>query len=218
MYLASQTPRFFFRHLFCGRNGKYYGRYYPAENMDINKTNNFNVNTTNASFTENDRNKPFYFDLSSKYMDKNLRKIDRFNECFKHFYEKHNHGDNAQYLNKIENIMEQWGREFSKNKGFRTPITETKQDDKGITITVELPGITKENVKLDYANNILNIEASNKSISNETKTEEIYEFKKSIILPENLDNTLIKAQMSNGLLKITIPKESYSNSKPINVE
>ncbi|KAN0019748.1 hypothetical protein ACTFIU_002970 [Dictyostelium citrinum] len=233
MYKISRTTPFFFRRaFFCGGR-----RGYPEAHLGhIGRP---STNTTQSSSgvceTNDYSNKPYYYQV--KFEDRFSKKIDKINECFRHFY--YDHGG-QQYMDKFESIFDTWEHEFSKTRGFRSPKTFINESDKGIEIRVELPGFSKENVKIDFSNGLLNIDALNK-ITNTTspqqqsieqqshssnnqqnrlqqETESLMEFKKSIKLPEEVDASLIKAIMNNGILEISIPKNSYVKSTKINVQ
>ncbi|KAM9969944.1 hypothetical protein ACTFIR_001782 [Dictyostelium discoideum] len=231
MYKLSKTTPFFFRRAFlCGRRGGY-----PESNLSNFGRPTLTTLTTSQSSgiceTNDYSNKPYFFQV--KFEDRFSKKIDKFNECFRHFY--YSHGG-QQYMDKFESIFDNWEHEFSKTRGFRSPKTFINESDKGIEIRVELPGFSKENVKIDFSNGLLNIDALNKnttiqqqqqeqqpSLSSnnqqvESQHQSLMEFKKSIKLPEDIDVSLIKAIMNNGILEISIPKNSYVKSTTINVQ
>ncbi|KAN0038892.1 hypothetical protein ACTA71_001084 [Dictyostelium dimigraforme] len=232
MYQISRTAPFFFRRaFFCGGR-----RGYPEAHLGhMGRPTTATVASTTQSSsgiceTNDYSNKPYYFQV--QFEDRFSKKIDKFNECFRHFY--YNHGG-QQYTDKFESIFDNWEHEFSKTRGFRSPKTFINESDKGIEIRVELPGFSKENVKIDFSNGLLNIDAINKTTSsssssanNQQKLQEeseqpqqqssLMEFKKSIKLPEEIDISLIKAVMNNGILEINIPKNSYVKTTIINVQ
>ncbi|KAK5579097.1 hypothetical protein RB653_008776 [Dictyostelium firmibasis] len=231
MYKISKaTPFFFRRAFFCGGR-----RGFPESQIgSMGRPTTTTSHSSGVCETNDYSNKPYYFQV--KFEDRFSKKIDKVNDCFRNFY--YNHGG-QQYTDKFEGIFDTWEHEFSKTRGFRSPKTFINESDKGIDIRVELPGFSKEDVKIDFSNGILSIDAVNKTTSTQSQAGEQpqsqhqfsdvhriqeklqhsnLEFKKSIKLPEDIDTSLIKAIMNNGILDIIIPKNSYVKSTTINVQ
>ena len=92
---------------------------------------------------------------------------------------------------------------------IRTDITENENE---YLLEVELPGYTKEDVKLSYDDGYLKIEATktndNKDENKKYISREIYYGSQSrSFYVGNIDQSLIKANFNNGILNISIPKE-----------
>lgn len=99
-------------------------------------------------------------------------------------------------------------------------LTETEKDYR---VIANLPGFTKELVKISLDNNQLTIE----TVDQEKKEENaVYHHKERfcgkyhrlIYMPENVDVNEIKAKMENGLLELIIPKQEVKPQKLINIE
>jgi len=78
-------------------------------------------------------------------------------------------------------------------------------------LEIDLPGFDKENVSIDYHNEYLTIKAVKNDNHDENdkyiKKERFYgEYKRTFYIG-NLDESNIKANYNNGVLKITFPKE-----------
>ncbi|ROL58096.1 Hsp20/alpha crystallin family protein [Bacteroidetes/Chlorobi group bacterium ChocPot_Mid] len=104
------------------------------------------------------------------------------------------------------------------------PVTDIKEDEKHIYITAEIPGISKENIKVTINDdNILQIRGEKKH--EEKKENESYirmervfgEFTRSFVLPDNVKEDKIKAKFENGVLNITLEKVEPSKPKEIEV-
>jgi len=74
-------------------------------------------------------------------------------------------------------------------------------DEKQWTIEMPLPGISKDNLKIDVEDNMLTVQATPSVKSKATKS-----VKKSWYVDENVDVTSIVAKLDNGLLTVTLPK------------
>ncbi|HZK08856.1 MAG TPA: Hsp20/alpha crystallin family protein [Bacteroidales bacterium] len=104
-----------------------------------------------------------------------------------------------------------------------TNILETNDDFK---LQVAIPGVKKEDVKIDLEKNILNI-SSEKKAEETTKENEKYTrqefafgtFCRSFTLPETIDTDKIKAEVKDGILTVTLPKKEETRiSKQINIK
>lgn len=91
--------------------------------------------------------------------------------------------------------------------GLVSDFTYTKDeyyvnaDDKQCTIEMPLPGISKDNLKVDVENNMLTIQATSA-----IKSKAVRNIKKSWYIDENIDVSGINAKLENGLLLITLPR------------
>jgi len=82
-------------------------------------------------------------------------------------------------------------------------------------INAELPGVTKEDVKVTVDNDILTITAERKNEINEEDKNKRYVrversygvVSRSLRLPPGCDTSKIQARHENGILKITIPRD-----------
>ena len=100
-------------------------------------------------------------------------------------------------------------------KLFHTvPAANVVETEKSFNLDIAVPGLTKEDFKIEIENKALVISAE-KKIENETKDETTKfvrrefgysNFKRSFTLPENVDVSSIAAQYNNGVLSIEIPK------------
>lgn len=91
------------------------------------------------------------------------------------------------------------------------PVVEARRADGNFVVTAELPGLKKEEVKVQVTEDALTLEGERKQ-EKEEKSEEYYRsersyghFYRSIPLPEGADVDQAKAEFSNGLLRISIP-------------
>lgn len=96
---------------------------------------------------------------------------------------------------------------FPKNN-FRADLKET---DTEYIIEADLPGTSKDDVKLNYSNNNVIISAKRENLvedngENYIRRERSYgEFKRAFYV-DNVDKNNIKASFKDGVLKITLPK------------
>lgn len=122
-------------------------------------------------------------------------------------------------LNTVFNspLLSTW-ENLSPIKDF-TPKVNISENRDNFNIKLELPGLSKENVKLAVENNVLSVSGVRKE---ESKTEdtntiinEIYygEFSRNFNLSKDIKIDAIDAEFKDGVLNITLPK--VEEAKPV---
>lgn len=92
--------------------------------------------------------------------------------------------------------------------GFKVDI---KEDGNNYILEADLPGVKKDSININYENNYLTISTSRKDEyeerrDNYLRQERHYgEFRRSFYV-DNIDESKIKAEFKDGVLKITMPK------------
>ena len=109
----------------------------------------------------------------------------------------------------------------SKNEGVSAfvPVVNTREGEFAYHVDVDLPGVKKEDIKVDINKGILTISGERK-VKDEIKEEDIYKvetyfgkFSRSFTLPDNADIENIEASSDNGVLEVIIPKLKEDNNK-----
>jgi HSP20 family protein len=85
----------------------------------------------------------------------------------------------------------------------RQPLSEVSTTDKEVKVTVELPGVSKEQIKID-------VNDSQVDINTEDPKRKYHEV---IDLPAEVDIDNVKSAFINGLLEITFNKKSKDKAK-----
>jgi HSP20 family protein len=106
------------------------------------------------------------------------------------------------------------------------PRMEVAETDKNIEVSVELPGFERKDVDISLDGNVLAIRAERKveqeqeqKDKNVHMTERSYGvFYRVLELPMAVDPSTVQAAMSNGVLKIAIPKPERTETKKIEVK
>lgn len=121
-----------------------------------------------------------------------------------------------------EFAMSPLGRGMELEPRMKLDVEETPQN---YTVTVEVPGVKKENISVDIAGNTVSIRAelkeekSEKGDSNMLHTERYYgEQMRSFTLPQEVDEAQAQAKYENGLLYLTLPKKQASGSKKLTIQ
>lgn len=92
------------------------------------------------------------------------------------------------------------------------PAVNIKEDEKSYGIELALPGLNKEDVKIEVEKDVLMISSEKKEEKNEEKNgysrREFgsYSFCKSFRIPENVNTDKISASFKNGILTMELPK------------
>ncbi len=99
-----------------------------------------------------------------------------------------------------------------------SPRIEVLEEVGQLVINTELPGLTKDDVKVEVSHDLLTIQGERKQ-EKEEKREGFYHserhygsFYRAIPLPEGVDTSKASVTFKDGLLKVTIP--SPSSAKP----
>lgn len=96
--------------------------------------------------------------------------------------------------------------------GFRKPLADIKQTDENVEISLELPGVAKQDIVLEVKDNMLTLKARrNQELKQERKGLFRYErryqgFYRNIPLPTLVKADSAQAQYKDGVLQVTIPK------------
>jgi len=99
-------------------------------------------------------------------------------------------------------------------------IYETKED---ITVLAELPGLVQEDVSVSFVNGILTLSGKKKPFVKDGKFSVIRQeraqgdFKKSLRIPNKLEENKISAKLINGVLTVILPKVAEIKPKQIQV-
>ena len=128
--------------------------------------------------------------------------------------------------NSLSSMLDDFfGDDFSKRKseiktGINMPAINIKEDNENYMIEVAAPGLEKKDFDIQVDNDVLNISSSTEEKKEEKDGKWIRrefgysQFKRSFSLPESVDTEKIKANHSNGILVINIPKKEEAKVKP----
>lgn len=114
--------------------------------------------------------------------------------------------------------------DYAKNCSSK-PATNVFETEKEFKIEVLLPGFKKEDVQLNYQNNLLTIkvEKEEEKSSDEFKYAhrefEAFNFEKQYQIPKSVDDEKINAKFENGVLNIELPKKEEALEKaPVEIK
>ena len=143
---------------------------------------------------------------------KELLSIEReFNRMFNSFSNRFGFGNGDDVDKEYENAV--W-----------SPLSDIYEDKENYVLTLDLPGIKKDNVKISYVDGQLNISGERKQ-EKESKdgtyhrVERSYgKYFRSFSLPKEIKNDKIDAEFKDGQLTITVPKAEEVKPKEIDIK
>jgi HSP20 family protein len=101
--------------------------------------------------------------------------------------------------------------------------TDVSEDANSLQITLEVPGVRPEDVKISLENNLLTVRGEKRQEAEE-RNERVHRyersygtFERSFALPNTVDADKISANYENGILRISIPKSERARPREIPV-
>jgi HSP20 family protein len=104
-----------------------------------------------------------------------------------------------------------------------TPSVDVREDKDHLTITMDVPGVRPEDVRISLENQVLTI-SGEKQQQNEQKDERWHRwersygrFERTFTLPSTVDADRIEATTDNGVLTVRLPKIEKARPREIPV-
>ena len=123
----------------------------------------------------------------------------------------------------FESPLAEWARSSRVFSGW-SPALDLHEDADKFTVSVELPGMKKEDIDIS-------LHAGSLSVSGERKMDHKFEnaevcrseryvgrFQRTIQLPSTVAGDRVAAQYKDGVLTVTLPKSEEAKPKQINVQ
>ena len=103
------------------------------------------------------------------------------------------------------------------------PEFDVDEDENGISIRAEIPGVTPENLKVSLHGRVLSIEGTRESTRDEGadvhRCERTFgRFVRSFQLPDHYDIDAIDARHENGVLQLKVAKRETAKPRSIRIE
>jgi HSP20 family protein len=101
--------------------------------------------------------------------------------------------------------------------------TDVSEDENALQISMELPGVEPDDVRLSLENNTLTIRGEKRQQIDENnervhRFERVYGvFERTFVLPNTVDTEKIEARFENGVLLVRIPKAERARPREIRV-
>jgi HSP20 family protein len=133
-------------------------------------------------------------------------------------------------------LVRDWGRPLGISRlmrdAFRSageparwlPPVDITESDEGYAITVELPGTSKEDVSVEFHENVLTIKGEKGSEREEKGEHRHYiersygSFSRAFTLPSDAAGDRVKASFRDGVLSVEIPKAEERKPKVVDIK
>lgn len=134
-----------------------------------------------------------------------------------------------------EGLLREWASPFARlaksfeelapmRAGRLSPAVDLTEDEKSFIVSVELPGVKKEDVTVELQDDVLTIRGEKKSEREEKKdrshwVERTYgSFSRSFTLPPTAVGEELKASFKDGVLTVEIPKKEQAKPRQISIK
>jgi HSP20 family protein len=104
------------------------------------------------------------------------------------------------------------------------PAADVRETENDYVVRTELPGVSKDDVKINLINNTLIIRGEKKQETEDQKgnwhhVERSYGmFERTFALPSAVSSDRIKARFRDGVLEVIVPKAEEARPREINIE
>lgn len=103
------------------------------------------------------------------------------------------------------------------------PASDILENKEGYSLVVEMPGVTRENLKIELENDTLTLRGERQAnpsdmevVLNGRSTQR--PFVQRFAIGKDLDRAAIQAKLENGLLTVTLPRREETKPTRIQVE
>jgi HSP20 family protein len=126
-----------------------------------------------------------------------------------------------------DDVFDEMFRDFfrrgGEDAGIAEPAVELSESDGDLTVKMEVPGVEKDQIQLTVADDHLMVRGETRK-ETEQKKKNYYRqeirygaFQRIVPLPVEVDATKAKAELKNGLLKVTLPKSAQPKAREVKV-
>lgn len=115
------------------------------------------------------------------------------------------------------------GRAFASVADW-TPSLDVKESKDEVTVHADLPGLKKDEILIDVENGVLSISGERQSEESKEgdgwhRVERSYgSFRRSVALPKGVDESKVKAEYKDGVLKVSLPKTEAARPRTIRID
>lgn len=124
----------------------------------------------------------------------------------------------------LDRFLGRWDDDEEASMALWRPAVDIYESEENMVLRAELPGMAKEDVKINVENNVLTLRGERKFDSevkkeNYQRIERAYgSFCRSFTLPTNIDKSKIEASFKDGVLEVTMPKSEEAKPKEIDIK
>jgi HSP20 family protein len=103
------------------------------------------------------------------------------------------------------------------------PPVDILEDQEGITVKADLPGVAKESLSISVEGDTLTVEAT-VDLGDTTQLKSVYaeirtpHYKRSFVLSRDLDTEQVTASLEHGVLTLRVPKREQAKPRRIEIK
>ena len=123
----------------------------------------------------------------------------------------------------VERLLDE--RAEARSDAAQVPAMDVSESEAGYSLSFDLPGIVKEQVKVSIDGRKVSVEAAPAEAATETEGARVVyrersapRFARNVTLPVELDASTSKARFANGVLTLTLVKKPLTGSTTLSVE
>lgn len=142
---------------------------------------------------------------------------------------RRNRNLSTDLFDQMDWLFDDWGRSSQAAKDFfnervLSPSCDISEANDHFLMSVDIPGMKPEDIKIEVANNILTISGERKREEKENDDSiQHYEksygyFKRSFSLPTSIESESVEARYENGVLELFLPKTQTAKSRQIEIQ
>ena len=127
-------------------------------------------------------------------------------------------GEFRDFSSRFNSLLSEFESKESSLSGF-TPVVNTREGEFAYHVDADLPGVKKEDIKIDVSDNIITI-SGERNHKEEVKEDDYHrietsfgKFERSFTLPKGADTENITASSKDGVLEVVIPKLKSETKK-----
>jgi HSP20 family protein len=109
------------------------------------------------------------------------------------------------------------GELMSNGTGNGHLLADVHEDADHFYARFELPGVKKEDLKIEIHNRLLTVTAQRHDKSGSSEGEGTFTLSRSISVPEGVKDEAIGAKLEDGILTVTLPKQEHRKPRKIEV-
>lgn len=106
----------------------------------------------------------------------------------------------------------------------RVPALDVAENDKGYTVTIDLPGVTKDDVKVSIDGRRVTVEAQTSKTKEKKEGERVVysersssSYSRTFTLPVEVNQESSQAKLEHGVLTLNLVKRSAQSGKQLSV-
>lgn len=109
--------------------------------------------------------------------------------------------------------------ESTRERPLVAPLMDIYENNDELLLVADLPGISQEQVQIDLHKNRLTVAARRGELDARSPEGEFlrFDFHRSFIVPNGLDAERVTAELTNGVLRIHLPKQQQNRPRRIEV-